>query len=175
MTDIHVADSADIAALAELAAATFPLACPPGVDPADVRAFIAEVLSPARFVEYAADPARSILLATEGAEAVGYAMLIAGEPTDEDVRACVTVEPPIEISKFYVRPQAHGGAVAPALMREAVEHAAAGGHGGVWLGVNQQNLRAQRFYRRNGFEVVGAKRFRMGADWHEDFVMQLRL
>ena len=45
----------------------------------------------------------------------------------------------------------------------------------VWLGVNQENARAQRFYGRHGFAVVGAKRFRVGDRDESDFVMELEL
>ncbi|MEO6997186.1 MAG: GNAT family N-acetyltransferase, partial [Terracoccus sp.] len=42
----------------------------------------------------------------------------------------------------------------------------------VWLGVNQQNERAQRFYAKSGFTVVGTKRFLVGDRYEDDFVME---
>jgi ribosomal protein S18 acetylase RimI-like enzyme len=39
-----------------------------------------------------------------------------------------------------------------------------------WLGVNQQNERAAKFYAKHGFEIIGTKRFLVGADWHDDHV-----
>jgi ribosomal protein S18 acetylase RimI-like enzyme len=41
----------------------------------------------------------------------------------------------------------------------------------MWLGVNRANERAQRFYRKHGFEVTGARRFRLGDSDEDDFVM----
>ncbi|MDY6999176.1 MAG: GNAT family N-acetyltransferase, partial [Actinomycetota bacterium] len=41
----------------------------------------------------------------------------------------------------------------------------------VWLGVNQQNRRAQRFYAKHGFTVAGTKTFRLGEDIENDYVM----
>ncbi|MET0703256.1 MAG: GNAT family N-acetyltransferase, partial [Mycobacterium sp.] len=41
----------------------------------------------------------------------------------------------------------------------------------VWLGVNQQNQRAQRFYAKHGFAVTGSKTFRLGSGIEEDYVM----
>jgi RimJ/RimL family protein N-acetyltransferase len=38
--------------------------------------------------------------------------------------------------------------------------------------VNQQNLRAQRFYAKNGFERVGSKRFLVGGVYEDDFVLE---
>jgi ribosomal protein S18 acetylase RimI-like enzyme len=38
--------------------------------------------------------------------------------------------------------------------------------------VNQQNDRANRFYEKSGFAKVGTKRFKLGANWEEDFVRE---
>jgi ribosomal protein S18 acetylase RimI-like enzyme len=54
----------------------------------------------------------------------------------------------------------------------AVEDAARGRHADtVWLGVWERNLRAQAFYRKHGFAVVGTQVFMMGSDAQRDFVM----
>ena len=37
--------------------------------------------------------------------------------------------------------------------------------------LNQQNERAQRFYAKNGFAVVGTKHMVVGTQTHDDFVM----
>ena len=164
--------------LAGLAALTFPLACPPHTTEAATSAFIRDVLSPVRFREYLTDPARSLLLAqvVDGpdrapAALAGYAMLVEGEPVDPDVRAVVTARPTIELSKFYVHPAHHGQGVANALMQVALDVARSGGHVSIWLGVNNENARAQRFYLRNGFAVVGTKHFRVGDRLEDDFVL----
>jgi ribosomal protein S18 acetylase RimI-like enzyme len=41
----------------------------------------------------------------------------------------------------------------------------------VWLGVNQSNYRAQTFYRKHGFAVVGTRTFPVGTVLENDFVM----
>ncbi len=45
----------------------------------------------------------------------------------------------------------------------------------MWLGVNQENVRAQRFYAKHGFTQVGTKTFLVGTQLHHDFVMQRAL
>ena len=164
----------DVPALARVAEATFALACPPSMTPERIERFVSEVLSPERFHAYLADPARAVLLA-EGDEPLGYAMLVHGEPTDEDVRAAVTARPTVELSKIYVLPAAHGTGAAGALMAAGLAWAAGRGAAGVWLGVNQQNARAQRFYAKSGFAVVGTKQFDVGGRLEDDFVMEQRL
>jgi len=41
----------------------------------------------------------------------------------------------------------------------------------LWLGVNQENGRAQRFYAKHGFSVNGTKTFRLGSRIENDYVM----
>lgn len=169
---VRGATAGDVPVLARVAAATFGLACPPGMTAERVDAFVAEVLSPQCFERYVADVKRRVLLAEQDGIPLGYAMVVAGEPGDPDVRAVVTTRPTVELSKIYVVPQAHGTGAAGALMDGALDVARAFGAASTWLGVNQQNLRAQRFYRKSGFEQVGTKRFLVGGVHEEDFVME---
>ncbi|AYF79311.1 GNAT family N-acetyltransferase [Nocardia yunnanensis] len=165
-------DDAD--ALAAVAAATFPLACPPGSTPADEAAFIAANLSTDRFLDYLADPARVVIKAVHDGQIVGYALLNMMEPADPTVAAVITERPVTEVSKMYVLPGQHGNGVAGALMRTALDAARDSGSVAVWLGVNQHNARAQRFYGKHGFEVAGTKTFTVGAQLHHDYVMRHR-
>ena len=169
---VRPATIADVPALAQVAAATFGLACPPSMSRERVEAFVAQVLSPQHFEAYLADTDRRVLLAEQDGMPLGYAMLVAGEPGDGDVRAVVTARPTVELSKIYVLPQAHGTGAAAALMVAALDVARGLGAQSTWLGVNQQNLRAQRFYAKSGFERVGTKRFLVGGVHEDDFVME---
>ncbi|MGW0175288.1 N-acetyltransferase family protein [Rhodococcus sp. NPDC003322] len=169
---VSAAAASDAAELAAVAAVTFPLACPPSVTADDVDDFLATVLSEQRFTEYLAAPDRTVLKAVIDGSIVGYAMLVDGLPDDADVRAAVTVLPTVEISKLYVLPDHHGEGVSHHLMDAALEHARSAGVAGVWLGVNQENLRAQRFYAKQGFGRAGTKRFKVGDQLHHDFVLQ---
>ncbi|AQA20857.1 acetyltransferase domain protein [Rhodococcus sp. MTM3W5.2] len=166
------ATASDAGALAALATQTFPLACPPTATETEVADFVATMLSEARFTEYLAAPDRTVLKAIGADGIIGYSMLIDGTPEDPDVLAAVTLLPTLEISKLYVLPDRHGDGVAAALMTAALDHARALGAAGVWLGVNQVNTRAQRFYAKHGFERVGTKTNLVGGQLHHDFVMQ---
>ncbi len=170
---VGAATRADVPELSALAARTFPLACPPSSTSDNVAAFIAANLSTDRFAAYLADPDRAVLVARAGDDPaiLGYAMLVDGVPDDPDVQRAVTVRPSAELSKIYVAPEVHGAGVAAALMAAAVEYARRGGARSVWLGVNQQNQRAQRFYGKQGFTVAGAKTFQLGTEVEHDYVM----
>lgn len=167
---------ADAAELHTLAARTFGLATPPGTLQTDIDAFIAEHLSHESFAGYLADPDRIILLAEDEGKPVGYTMLVSGPIKDPDLAAVVGAAtdsgtaPAIELSKVYVDAENHGSGIAGTLMRATLEAAAATGAGLCWLGVNQRNERAAKFYAKNGFEIIGTKRFKVGEVWHDDHV-----
>ncbi|WP_433301617.1 N-acetyltransferase family protein [Actinoplanes sp. CA-030573] len=164
------ADPADADLLHDLAARTFGLACPPGTLPSDIDAFIARHLSRESFDRYLADSGRTILIAEQDGTPVGYSMLVDGPIADPDVAAVVDEKTSIELSKFYVAEDRHGSGAAAALMAATLTEAAATGAEHCWLGVNQQNARAARFYKKHGFEIVGVKRFLVGDVWHDDHV-----
>lgn len=169
--EVRRARSDEAGPLADLAAATFPLACPPSSTPEDHAAFIAAHLTEEHFAAYLADPTRDLLVADAGGELVGYTMLVAGEPYAAEVAAAVPLRPTVELSKCYVLPGRHGGGVAGALMAVSLDAARARDAAGIWLGVNGENLRAQAFYRRSGFEVVGERTFQVGDQRHHDLVL----
>ena len=172
---IRPATASDAPALAAVAAVTFPLACPPHTTDEAKAAFIAGNLTETHFDGYLADPTRELLLAEAEGVPAGYAMLVFAEPSDPDVAAAIAIRPTVELSKFYVMPEHHGGTVSAPLMTAALDAARARGAAGAWLGVNEENERANRFYEKNGFERVGSKRFLVGERYEDDFVRERSL
>ncbi|WP_243399346.1 GNAT family N-acetyltransferase [Cryobacterium zongtaii] len=166
----------EAAALAELAEATFALACPPHTSADAIAAFLAGVLAPANFEAFLADPDRLLLVAETGAGTLtGYTMLVFGEPHDADAAGAIRIRPTAELSKCYLRAEAHGSGTAAALMAATLEAARERGAAGSWLGVNQENVRALRFYGKHGFEQVGIKRFLVGERYEDDYVLERAL
>jgi len=172
---IRRAEPADLSALADLAAETFPLACPPHTTPDAVADFVARNFTVAHFEGYLADADRVVLVAERGAEAstrlVGYTMLVGGEPGDADAAAAVTARPAVELSKLYTRADEHGGGIAGPLMAATLDAARASGAAVCWLGVNEENARAIRFYEKQGFAKVGRKHFTVGGRIENDWVL----
>jgi tRNA (guanine37-N1)-methyltransferase len=172
---VRQAEAADAGTLARVAAETFALACPPGTSPASIAEFIDAHLSEERFAGYLSDPARDIRVAFDDEEPAGYTMLVFGEPYDADVAAAIAHRPTVELSKVYVLGHHHGAGIAGPLMAATLSAARERGATGIWLGVNQQNARAVRFYEKSGFAVVGTKTFLVGQELHDDFVMEQAL
>jgi GNAT superfamily N-acetyltransferase len=174
---VRRASEADADGLSRLAALTFPLACTPQT-PADVLAsHIATRLDPATFRRQLADPACTVLLAEDSTDGdpVGYTMLLGGEPTDPDVARSIRLRPTVELARFYVHPEHHGSGTAGLLMEETLAAARVTEARGAWLGVSEENARANAFYARHGFEPVGRKRFHLGDTWEDDVVRERAL
>lgn len=184
---VRRATTEDAPALAGLAALTFPLACPPGTSLEAIAEHVATQLSSERFRAWAASAAHALLLVepvpddvtddvpdAHGAGILGYALLVRGVPEDPDVAAAVGPGEAVELSKIYVHPAAQGTGVAGVLMTAAAEAAARLGPGlPVWLGTNGLNARAQAFYRKHRFDVVGGRTYVVGGETHTDVVMAL--
>ena len=183
MSTIRQARAADAAALADLAAATFALACPPDVNLVAVAAHVRSVLAVEHFAQHLADPTHLILVAEDqsahddGAapELAGFTMLVFAESEDADVLASTSIRPAVEISKFYLRAGSHGTGLAGELMTAALQAARERGSAGAWLGVYEFNVRAQRFYIKHGFATVGTKFFRFDGQNETDLVLERAL
>ena len=160
------AEEADAAALALVAGATFLEAFAGVLDGADIVAHVAAKSSAEAFRDWMRDPGSAVTLAEAeaGAAPLGYTVLTAPD---------LPVEPApgdIELKRIYTLAPTHGGGLGPALMARALEDARALGCERVLLGVYGGNVRAQRFYAKQGFDVVGTRKFRVGATWHDDLV-----
>ena len=99
---VTAATESELDDLADVAAVTFPLACPPSATPENVAAFIAENLSRRRFAEYLTDQGRVVLCAHEHGRMLGYAMLIRGVIADAEVQQAVPLRPAVELSKMIL-------------------------------------------------------------------------
>jgi ribosomal protein S18 acetylase RimI-like enzyme len=163
---VRAARESDAADLARIGAATFALACPPNTPEADIETYISTELTPERFLAHMACSSTALFAATLQEAVVGYLMLCRdGAPIE------VGEHDALEIRRIYVMPEFHGKGIAQALMRQSLICAAEAGCRKVWLGVSQHNQRGIAFYAKAGFAVVGEKKFFVGSDIHDDYVM----
>ena len=166
------ADEAGI--IAELAARTFPDACPPGLPAEAIEAFIADELSEEAFAEHLANPEDRILLAFVDGRAGGYSLVrTGGDAIGADMLRPGKIEAgDAYLSKCYADTPWRGTGLAGALLESAVEDAA--GHSRaarIVLGTNSVNTRAQRFYRKHGFVKKGRRTFTVGGVRNHDVVL----
>ncbi len=162
-----VGDAATLAAFAERA---FREAYGPLNTPADVEQHVARHYGAARQAADLARPGLVCLLALDGGQLVGFAVLVPAS-----AHADVALSHPCEIRRFYVDGSRHGRGVAGALMAAAVDQARAAGSDALWLTTWEHSHRARAFYARQGFEDVGTTSFLLGATLQSDRLLLRRL
>lgn len=169
-TSIVYRDAAvsDAAALAEFSARTFVDTFGHLYPPEDLRAFLAATYGAAIQAKEIADSETRYTLALNGERIVGYCKMGA---VDMDVDA----EGARELHRLYVDGETKGAGVAQTLMDDMLAWARGQGARAVYLSVWEDNHRAQRFYKRYGFEHVGEHDFMVGKTADHDFIWRLTL
>ena len=164
---VRRANPADNLLLAELGRDTFLETFGPDNTPENMAAYLAASFGPGKQAAELADPATAFLIAEVEGEAVGFARLREGAPAQGSIGLR-----PMEIVRFYSRQDWVGRGVGPVLMRACLDYARERGCDLLWLDVWERNPRAQTFYRKWGFEVVGTQEFRLGDELQTDWIMQ---
>jgi ribosomal protein S18 acetylase RimI-like enzyme len=169
-TSIRRADAADATLLAELGARTFRDTFADSTTPEDITAYLSATYGEKLQAAELADAASIFFVAETDGVASGYAKLHAGE-----AEACVEGRKPIELARLYVGREWFGRGVGAALMSACLEEARQSGYLTMWLGVWEHNGRAQAFYRKWEFRVVGEHVFPVGSDPQIDLIMERAL
>jgi ribosomal protein S18 acetylase RimI-like enzyme len=167
---IRTATAADAEMLTELAWRAFYDAYALMNSPENMEAYRRRNFTLQIFSAQFADPRATFLIAEIEGTSAGYVKLLAGNGPD-----CVKGDSPVEIVRFYVDRQFHGGGVAHKLMQACLDHAKQSGHQTIYLGVWERNPRAIAFYRKWEFETVGSYMFQMGDEAQNDLWMERRL
>jgi ribosomal protein S18 acetylase RimI-like enzyme len=105
-----------------------------------------------------------------GSLAAGYAYLHPENPPD-----CVRGPDPIQLVRFYLRKDYYGRNVGNTLMKACLETALSKGFQSVWLSTWELNHRANAFYKKWGFDIVGEAKFKVGSDVQNDFIFARKI
>lgn len=81
----------------------------------------------------------------------------------------------MELERIYVLRNFWKHKIGAALMAEAIQVSKKNNYDYLWLGVWQKNNRAIEFYLKMGFEIFGTKKFFVGTEENDDYVMRLKL
>jgi ribosomal protein S18 acetylase RimI-like enzyme len=84
--------------------------------------------------------------------------------------SCVQETDAVELWRLYIDAPWHGRGIAHRLMRAVADAARRRRARWRWLRVWERNPRAQAFYRKCGFEIVGAQPFLLGTERQVDNV-----
>ena len=172
MITIRQAVLEDAGVLTDLAYSTFwdAFAHHPKNAPDDLAHYMRQSFNLEQIANELSDPKCVFLIAEIDSELAGYAKLIY-ETTEPDIVA----EWPVELARLYSHQKFLGRGVGQALMDECFKLAKEAGRDVIWLGVWEYNPRAQKFYEKNGFTVMGSHTFQLGSDAQTDLLMQKRI
>jgi ribosomal protein S18 acetylase RimI-like enzyme len=163
---IRRASPQDAVLLAELGARTFKDAFGSLIAEPDLMSYLAEAFTVERLSLELADPRSTFLIALVNGDAVGYAKLYAGAVPDS-----ISDKQAVELVRLYSSQEWLGRGVGAALMETCLELARQKGYSTLWLSSWKRNDRANAFYQKWRFQVVGSKTFVVGTDVQEDFIL----
>jgi ribosomal protein S18 acetylase RimI-like enzyme len=162
----------DAKLLTDLAYTTFwdAFAHHPKNAPDDLNHYMRQAFNHEQIASELTDAKNIFLIAEIDGEAAGYSKIVI-----DYIEPGITAERPVELSRLYSHQRHLGQGVGQSLMDACFERARAEGRDVMWLGVWEFNPRAQRFYEKNGFRIVGSHVFQLGEDPQTDLLMQKEL
>jgi ribosomal protein S18 acetylase RimI-like enzyme len=108
--------------------------------------------------------------ATLDKDVIGYLKLNFGASQTE-----IKDNKAVEIERIYVSKEFQGKSVGQLLYDKAIQRAKQQNADSIWLGVWEENSRAIRFYKKNGFVAFDKHIFKLGDEEQTDIMMQLQL
>jgi len=166
---VRPASPSDAGLLAELGRRCFYEAFAEQTAPGDMTAYLKSTFDQAA-IEAQIKAQRSLFFIAEADAAAGYVYSYPTEPPD-----CVRDPAAIQLIRLYLRKRYYGRGVGNALMQTVLGTAGARGYQTVWLSSWKLNDRANAFYRRWEFKVVGYQKFTVGADVQDDFIFSRKI
>ena len=136
----------------------------------DMAKYVEESFSVERLSAELNNPDSEFYVAVQHNDVIGYLKLNFGKSQTElkDNRA-------LEIERIYVLKAFHGKKIGQLLYDKAIQVATNNKVEYVWLGVWEENHRALRFYKKNGFVAFDKHIFKLGNDEQTDIMMKLEL
>lgn len=137
---------------------------------ADMRDYLENNLGKDRLLKELCHPASDFYFAKRNPQIIGYLKLNWATAQTE-----FKEKNTLEIERIYVLKNYQGQRVGQLLCGKALEIAKLRHAEFVWLGVWEKNVKAIRFYQKNGFVEFGKHAFRLGSDEQTDLLMRLKL
>jgi len=134
---------------------------------ADMKKYLDENFGENKMAEEMNRPGSHFFIAWEEEMPVGYLKVNAGEAQTE-----LKDEISLEIERIYVKKAHQGKKVGQVLFERALETARLQNKTYLWLGVWEENLKAIRFYEKNGFVAFDKHIFKFGEDEQTDIMMK---
>ena len=186
---IQDAIPADAEAIAKIGATTFANSFGYSLPAEHLQTYLASTYTPTAISKELANAQNHFIVARlnstragENSKVIGFIQMKLGT-----TEACIPPNVPMcELHRIYVSFDQVGGGIGQLMMERGLQWArdrllgskllevnegAKGQKAGVWLGVWEENVKAERLYRRWGFERVGTHDFTTGDTRQTDWVM----
>lgn len=157
----------DAAALSALAARTFTETFGHLYRPEDLVLFLRDAYAEGKQRELLSRDDSAVWLLEDAGVPVGHAAAGPCGLPHPDVRP-----EDGELKRLYLLKACQGGGEGSRLMRVAMDWLLSDGPRALWIGVWSENLGAQRFYARHGFEKVGEYLFPVGQARDLEFILR---
>lgn len=168
--EIKKAISIDVNALQKIGRATFSETFSSSNTPENMQKYLQEEFSEEKLSEELNTEHAEFYFARYRGDIIGYLKVNFGPAQTE-----LQDDKALEIERIYVSKEFQGKRVGQALYEKALELARARHADYVWLGVWEENTRAIRFYKKNGFIEFDRHIFKLGEDEQTDIMMKLDL
>lgn len=171
---LRPASAEDAASIGSLGSRIFTTTFGYSMPPEDLKAYLSQSYSTSAIESDLSNPNITTLVAhpkSSSSTIIGFVQLTEGT-TDPCLEG---IEDQVELQRLYVDPNFHGGGVGKKLMEAVEDVARQRGFKTMWLGVWEENLKAQGVYKKKGFEKVGSHDFVMGSCVQTDWIMTKQL
>ncbi len=165
--EIRRAAASDAKLIAVLAAVTFYEAYYEQDDAHDLANYIDESFTLEKIRAELANQNAAFFIIFLEQKAVGYAKMREGSKIP-----CIKSENSIELQRIYTLERVYGAGIGKILLEHCLETARRRDFETLWLGVWEENIRAQKFYTKNGFRRVGELTFPYGDSVGINFVLE---
>ena len=147
---IRKANINDASLISVLASTTFYEAYFEQDESANLAGYISEAFNKKKIASELNDPDITFLIIFHSGKAVGYAKLGRNSTLE-----CIGSANSIELKRIYILERVYGKKFGAALLEYCLTLAKDCGFETLWLQVWEENLRAQKFYAKYDFRIVG--------------------
>ncbi|TVY62920.1 Spermidine/spermine N(1)-acetyltransferase [Lachnellula suecica] len=162
----------DAPQISRLGHSVFTTAFGHAIPAADLASYLASTYSASALAGDIANPNITTVVACSNGEEDGGEVVAFAQLTEGTMEKCVEdCESPVELQRLYVLGEWAGKGIGKMLMERMVEIARQKGKKTLWLGVWEENVKAQAVYKKFGFERVGEHKFVIGSKVDTDWIM----
>ena len=167
---VRRATASDADRLMELARQAFYEAFSDVTAPNDMTAYLNSTFKKVEIEEQIKDARSLYFIAEIDSFPAGYIYSYPTTPPD-----CVKTEDAIQLVRLYLRKQYYGRFVGDVLMQTTLDQSRSRGYQFIWLSSWELNHRANAFYKRWQFKIVGSQKFTVGSDIQNDFILSRKI